>query len=520
MTKTTLSPFSQLQRLCTSSEMQAMDHRTIHNIGIPGIVLMENAAHSVADKVETLYLSQAPHSKILVCCGKGNNGGDGFAIARLLKNRGYHVSTMDTGMAKTEDALANQTLWGHFGQLLTWSGSQDTRHLEQADIIIDAIFGTGLERDISGSYREWIEAINQTEAIRIAIDIPSGVHADHGQIMGVAIQCDQTITFQVAKQGCFQYPGVAYCGEVIAVPISIEPYWEDTALPTYHVTPNFVRTCLPQRNPTAHKGSFGHLLTITGSAGMAGAALLSSYAAIKNGCGLVSACVPLVLRDSFLGQCPEVMTLSPSADASTHFTESHLPFVENEIQKRDAVVLGCGLGNNPQTAVFVETLLTTTEKPLLIDADGLNHISGEHLKQRSTPTIITPHPRELSRLCGLSTEAIQQDRITTARKLAQEWNVVLLLKGANTVIASPDGQVFINSTGNEGMATAGSGDVLSGMIGSFLAQNHSPLEATLLGAYLHGLSGDCLKEALATSYMSALNLIHGLNEARLSLENN
>ncbi len=508
-----------LQRLCTAFEMREMDHRAIQEIGIAGIVLMENAARSLADWVERHHLQAQPQAKIVVCCGTGNNGGDGFAIARLLKNRNYNVMVVAGGEAKTEDAKQNQILWGQFGSSVVFPSEAADAILTEAELIIDAIFGTGLERPIEGSYREWIERINKnTGAIKIGVDISSGIHSDSGQVMGVALACQQTVAFQVGKQGCYQYPGVQYAGKVIVTDISIPPHWPSQAPPTYLLTHRFIQQMLPARTSDAHKGTYGHLLTICGSAGMAGAALLASLAAIKNGSGLVSACVPLALRDAFLGQCPEVMTLSPKTGSKDHFSSAHLAFVEAEIEKRNAVVLGCGLGQTPQTAKFMRRLLASISQPLLVDADGLNSLTGDLLKKRTAPTVITPHPKELSRLCGIPTTEIQKNRIGVARKLAQEWGVVLLLKGAQTVVSDPAGRVFINPTGNEGMATGGSGDVLSGIIGSFLAQQCSPLQAALLGVYLHGSAGDCQRSFLSSSYLSASDLIRGLNQARLRLE--
>ncbi|MBF0276545.1 MAG: NAD(P)H-hydrate dehydratase [SAR324 cluster bacterium] len=508
-----------LQRLCTASEMQGMDRRAIQEIGIPGIVLMENAARSVSDWVEQHYLKAQPHLNIIVCCGKGNNGGDGYAIARLLKNRGYNVTVLNAGEAKTEDGKRNQILWGKFGKSVNFTSKAAQSILKDAELILDAIFGTGLERPIEGDYRSWIEKINKnTDAIKIGVDIPSGIHSDHGQVLGVAVECLHTITFQVGKQGAFQYPGAQFAGELVVTDISIPPNWPEKSSPTYLLTKPFIQKLLPRRTVAANKGSYGHLLTICGSSGMAGAALLTSFAAIKTGSGLVSACVPLALRDAFLGQCPEVMTLSPKTGSQHYFSSSHLAYVEAEIEKRDAVVLGCGLGQTPQTVKFVRHLLTSIEKPLLLDADGLNSISGKLLAKRSGPTVITPHPRELSRLCGIPVAEIQEKRVETTRKLAEDWGVVILLKGAHTVISDPEGNVFINPTGNEGMATGGSGDVLSGIIGSFMAQKCSPLEAALLGAYLHGLSGDCLRTSLSSSFLSASDLIQGLNQARQLLK--
>ncbi|MGK5090879.1 NAD(P)H-hydrate dehydratase [Deltaproteobacteria bacterium TL4] len=505
-----------LTRLCTAKSMQEMDRRAIQDLGIPGIVLMENAARSVADSVEHHYLREKPEATIVVCCGKGNNGGDGYAIARLLKNRGYQVTVIETGPARSEDAQLNQKLWSHFGASLSYPGKEAQSLMAEADILIDAIFGTGLEREIEGIYREWIETINQLTAIRVAVDIPSGVHSDDSRIMGIATCCDLTVSFQVGKQGCHQYPGAEYAGKIEIPDISIPKYWEPSEKSVYLLNHPFIRQLLPKRSASAHKGSFGHLLTVCGSAGMGGAATMASYAALKNGTGLVSACVPACLRDALPCQPPEIMTLVPSGK-SKHFSQAQLPFVLAQLQLRDAAVVGCGVGQHAKTGPFIRELILNTEKPILLDADGLNNINAALLKKRKGPTVITPHPKELSRLCGLNTAEIQNRRIETARQYAEEWEVVLLLKGANSLVASPEGSVFINPTGNEGMATGGSGDVLSGIIGGFLAQGCDPLQAALAGVYLHGLSADCLKDKLTSPYMSAMDLIEGLNLAYQSL---
>ncbi len=508
-----------LQRLCTASEMQAMDHHAIETLGVPGMVLMENAARSVTDWVEQTYLCDHPEYRIVVCCGKGNNGGDGFAIARLLQNRGYRVQVVEAGLCKTEDAQLNQTLWKHFGASTSYETEAATQLIQKADLLIDAIFGTGLERPIEGKYAEWIATMNQNDrADKIAVDIPSGIHADHGQIMGVAVECQSTVTFQVGKQGCYQYPGARYAGEVQVPDISIPPQWPEDATPTYLVTAPYIQTIFPHRSVDGHKGTFGHLLAICGSAGMAGAVVLASQAALKSGCGLVSAFVPLCLRDAFVGTCPELMTLSSSVGPDSYFSKAQVRFVKSALTNRDAVILGCGIGRHPETIEFLQELIPQIEQPLLIDADGLNNINRDTLQQRQAPTIITPHPKEFSRLCGWSVAEIQNKRIDAARTFAQEWQVIVVLKGAFSVVAEPGGQVFINPTGNDGMATGGSGDVLSGIIGSLLARGCDPLDATLLGVYLHGLSGDCTIRALSPSYLTASNLIHGLNGAFSTFE--
>ena len=509
---------SKLQRLCNAAEMHKMEQRALQKWGIPSIVLMENAARSVADWLTQNPLAHAPQSKIVVCCGKGNNGGDGFAVARLLKNRHFDVTTLEAGPAQTKDARLNQQLWKKFGKGTIWASQKRAKRLQHAEIIVDALFGTGLARPIVGAYQDWVAHINQnTKALKIAVDLPSGIDSDTGQVLGAAVACHHTLSFQVGKQGCYQPPGAQFAGEVGVVDISVPTYWTATAKPTYLLTKSFIRAALPARIADSHKGTYGHLLTLCGSAGMGGAAHLAAHAALKNGTGLVSACVPKCLQDGFLATCPEVMTVSPRQGAAHEFTKSHLPFVKAEIQKRDAVVVGCGLGQAEGTKQFVQHLVASVAHPMLLDADGLNNITGSFLEKRTAPTVITPHPRELSRLCGLTLEAIQKNRLEVCRTYAQQWGVVLVLKGSHSVIGDPEGRVFINPTGNEGMATAGAGDVLSGIIGGFLAQGCAPLQAAVLGAYLHGLAGDCRKEKLASAYMSAGDLIHGLNAAHRRL---
>ena len=490
-----------LVRLANTLSMREMDKYAIDELKINGLVLMENAARSVADWIEEKKLKYEHEARVVVCCGKGNNGGDGFAIARLLKNRGYDVSVVDSGEAKKKDARENQLLWEKFGESTSFPGANAARLIEEANVLIDAIFGIGINQVIEGSYREWIEIFNQnTEALRIAVDIPSGVSTDESKIFGIAVKCNHTITFQKGKTGCYQYPGASYCGKVHIVDISIPDHWPEIKTfeqeennfknkqqHTYLLTNEFVKGIIPKRLPDAHKGSCGHLLSICGSKGMGGAASLSSMGALKIGAGLVTACVPNKLRDNLPGQTPEIMTISPS-NVSEYFTEDNAEFVEQIASVSDAIVLGCGLGVHSQTTNFVKHLVKHLPGPLLIDADGLNNLEKENLKERLDISIITPHPLELSRLCGQSVTEIQESRISTVRRLSQEWNVIILLKGAYTVIGNPNEEIFINPTGNCSLATAGSGDILAGLIVGLLAQGIKPYIAACCGVWVHSAS--------------------------------
>ncbi len=521
-----------LIRLADTFTMREMDKRAIEKFGLNGLVLMENAARSVADWLERNKLKNESETLVVVCCGKGNNGGDGFAIARLLTNRGYNVSVVDSGIAKKQNARENQIIWEKFGESASFPDSNATRLIEEADVLIDAIFGIGIDQNVEGAYREWIEIFNlNKKALKIAVDIPSGVSTDDSKIFGIAAECDHTITFQKGKPGCYQYPGLHYCGFIHIADISVPEYWpefnnskkdEDNQIiyqpKTFLLTNKFVRNLLPKKLPDSHKGSSGNLLTICGSIGMSGAASLASMGGLKSGAGVVKACVPNELRDNLPGQTGEIITTSPK-NASEYFSEEHADFVEQLALVSDAVVMGCGLGVNSQTAKFVQKLSKHIKGPLLIDADGLNNLEKTNLSERLDISIITPHPLELSRLCGKSVTEIQENRIATVRKLSREWNVVLLLKGAYSIIGTPESEIFINPTGNHALATAGSGDVLSGFIGGFLAQGLSPLNATLIGSYIHGLAAECFTEKTNSDQMVASDLFEGLKMAKNLIKN-
>ena len=513
-----------LQLLCDSRLMRELDHHAIENLGIPGMVLMENAARSFSDLLEKEILSKRPQDLVVICCGKGNNGGDGFAIARQLANRKYRVVVVHTGESKTPDSRMNQQIWNHFGESVSFPSPDAPRIIKSADILIDAIFGTGLEREIGGAYREWIEIINECKsASKWAVDIPSGVYTDDSRTPAQAVSCDVTVSMQFGKIGSFQFPGASLSGRIHIPDISIPFHSEclknsdnGNHLGCWLLTSDFVKNLLPQRPLEAHKGDFGHLFSVCGSAGMGGAAMLASLGALKNGTGLVTACVPSRLRDALPAQAPEIMTLSPP-ECLERFDEKDTEFILERSSKGSAIVLGCGLGVHSMTTGFVRNLCREITSPLLIDADGLNNLDLNSLMERDAPTVITPHPKELSRLCGLSVSEIQDSRIETVRSLSREWNTVILLKGAFSVIGSPEGAIFINPFANPGLATAGSGDVLSGVIGGFLAQGLRPLEATLAGAYLHGSAAECLTQEDPSLILSASDLFRGIGIARHQL---
>jgi NAD(P)H-hydrate epimerase len=512
-------PWHLLQRLAGTGEMRAMDAHAIETLGLPGRLLMENAAHAVALRVDALLEAHEAAGPVVVCCGAGNNGGDGYAAARLLVNRGRPVTVLRLGAPRGADAAANAEAWAHFGPAVDAEAEpgRAAEALHGAAAIVDALFGTGLERAVQGAAARLIDAMNAAAARSgcpvVAVDIPSGVHGDTGQVLGTAVRCTHTVTFQVGKPGCYQFPGAAHAGTVEVAPISIPPRWPDGAAGTWRLGAEFAAALLPPRPADGHKGTFGHLLTVCGSAGMAGAALLASVAGLKVGAGLVTAAVPRTLRDRFLTAAPELMTLAADDGPEGWHAAAHADGLLAAAAARDAVVLGCGLGRREETGALAQRLVREVERPLLIDADGLFALRPEHLRARPGPTVITPHPGELERLAGLPRAELAAQRLGVARRLAAEWGVVLVLKGAATVVAEPGGQAFLNATGDAGLASGGTGDVLSGIVGGLLAQGLEALPAALLGVYLHGLARDCQREAVTSAYFTAGDLIAGINPA-------
>ncbi len=527
-------PFHRAHRLATAAEMRAMDAHAIDQLGLPGRVLMENAAQHVAQRVLERLAERFGQSSvdepdgfsgsIVVVCGRGNNGGDGYAVARLLADRGLPVTAISAGQPAGADALANAEAWERFGITLDWEadGPKAVAALNTAAALVDALFGTGLTRTVEASAAALIDALNAAAAAGgapvIAVDVPSGVDSDTGQVLGCAVQCTDTVSFQAAKPGCFQHPGAALAGRVEVAPISIPRPWPRESAPTYLRDESLVATLLPQRPAAGHKGTFGHVLTLCGSSGMGGAALLASRGALAVGAGLVTAGVPAILLDRFVPHAPELMTLSAPGGGDAAFEATHAPFMLAQAQERTACVLGCGLGRQEETGAFVREIVAGLERPLLVDADGLYHLKSEHLRARPAPTVLTPHPGELARLSGTPRKELSADRVAHTRRLAAEFNAVLVLKGAASVIAAPDGSAFINPTGDSGLAGAGSGDVLSGIIGGLLAQGLAALPAALAGVYLHGMARDLMAAEISAAAFTASDLFAGLNRALLHFE--
>ena len=498
-------------KLVTTEQMRSLDRAAIDDYGIPSVVLMENAGRAVAEAAAQML--DGP-GRVVVVCGRGNNGGDGFVAARHLSNRSVPVEVYL--LAAVDDLQGDAATNCHIAQQMNLPicESPDPAVLEaalsSADLIVDAILGTGISGAVRGPAKAAISAINQSPARVLAVDIPSGISGDTGQVMGVAVQADRTLTFGLPKIGHYCYPGRDHCGEIELVDISLPAVLVGSAdLPTNLTTSQDAAAMLPPRWADMHKGDAGRLLIVAGSPGMTGAAAMAGLAAVRSGAGLVTVGIPASLNAILEVKCTEVMTLLLPETAHGSLAPEARDEILKFAESCDAVALGPGLSQVSETAELARQLIERISTPLVVDADGLNACAGatEPLKNREAPTIITPHPGELSRLIGQSVADIQQDRITAARQAAQELQCVVVLKGAGTVIADPSGEVWVNPTGNAGMASGGVGDVLTGVIGGLLAGGGNVMEAAISGVYCHGLAGDLAEEYCGQRALIASDLL-------------
>lgn len=436
--------------------------------------LMKIAGETAAEKIAAL--TEIKDKKIAVVCGNGNNGGDGFVVANRLAGLGGRVSViMPLGNPLTENASF------YFDAM---SGVKISDSLEEDyDIIIDAVFGIGLNREVDKDVAEIFAEINSSDALKIAIDIPSGVEADTGKVLGCAIMCDYTITF-IALKPCFVLPeGSDYCGKVIVADIGVKPV--DFSYLTIE-KPQF-----PKRKHNSHKGTFGTALLFCGSYGMAGAAILATRAALASGVGIAKCVVCDGIYDILTCAVPEAVCLPVGQDENGTYKSDTIDY-EKAFNKVNAVLIGCGMAQSDNTKKVLEAVIKKSDVPLIIDADGINLLAGsiDILRECKAPVIITPHPAEMARLCQCSVSEIEQNRVYYAKKFATDYNCTVVLKGADTIVATTKGEIFFNLTGNPGMATGGSGDVLSGIMVSLLAQGFNAESAAKAAVYLHGEAGD------------------------------
>ena len=503
----------------TAGEMRAIDEETIRDF-IPGITLMENAGRGVTEELLARFKPKK-NDLIVIVCGKGNNGGDGFVVARMLAKQGYRVKAYLAGKPADVkgDAAVNLRKCTKAGvpvhSVDEKSLTRLDRDLDKAGIIVDAMFGTGFEGKPHGPAADIIEAINDSPAVHVAVDIPSGVNASTGEAE-IAVEADLTVTMALPKVGHLLLPGKALMGELVVHDIGVPPEVVVRHNPkTMALSGLDVISSIPPRPPDAHKWSCGHAVTICGSTGLTGAATLASIAAMRSGCGLVTLVVPRSLNTVMEIKLTEVMTLPVDDTPAGTFAYKARGAILDFLQKADAVALGSGISTNPETVKLVRYLLPRIGRPCVLDADGINAFAGEakRLKALPFPLIITPHAGEASRLFGVDKNKIIARPIDFARKTAGDLGLIMVLKGAPTVIAEPNGDVFVNPTGNQGLATAGSGDVLTGIIAGLLAQGVDPVEAAAGGAYLHGYLGDMLFHEYGHVGFLASDLAEAIPEA-------
>ena len=514
-------------KVVTAEEMREIDRKTIAS-GIPSIRLMENAGRAVARAIKSRY-GPLKGKKITIFCGKGNNGGDGLVIARLLGREKAKIRIfLLAGKKKLKkDPKANlERALRQKVEVIEIDTSRKLKKFEQeskkSDLIVDAILGTGIKGAPKGLEARAIKFINTLKKPIVSVDIPSGVEGSTGRVSGEAIRADLTITFGLPKIGLVIYPGAEYVGGLEVADIGIpKRFLRDKKIKVNLITKEEISSYLKPRKPDTHKGTYGHLLVIAGSVGMTGAATLTSQAAslcfgaLRSGVGLVTLAIPESLNEIMEVKLTEGMTLPlPETKKKTLSLLAEKKIIEFS-KKANALALGPGLSTNKETQQLVRNLIGKISYPMVIDADALNALAGHLSILRSRiqdlgSRIITPHPGEMARLIGKKAKEVQENRIKIAGDFARKYKVIVILKGAGTVISDPEGNIYINPTGNPGMASAGVGDVLTGMIGSFLAQRREPLEAAKTGVYLHGLAGDLAAQEKGEESLIASDLLKKL----------
>lgn len=510
----------------SSEEMRELDRLTIEEHEVPSLTLMERAGKGVAEALLRRF-GRAAKRGVLVVAGKGNNGGDGLVVARYLRRKKIPCEVIL--LAKREeiskDAAHNLRAYleakGRVFEAAPDSLGLLSQRLKGKKLLVDAILGTGLTKEVSGFYAEVIHWMNASGLPVVAVDVPSGLDADRGRPLGVAVQAKMTVTFGCPKVGTVIYPGLSYAGELVVADIGIHPKALDEVSPkTELLEARDVDWLLRPREPDTHKGTYGHLLVMAGSRGKTGAAILACRAAMRVGSGLVTLAAPRSLNTIFAGSLVEVMT-EPLKDNSEEEIE---PLTDRGwhrlLDKKNAFLFGPGIGVKESTRNALRWLLRNLDVPWVIDADGLNNLAldMERLREAKTPPIVTPHPGEMARLIGSDTAAVVRDRVGVARTFARDHRCYVVLKGARTVMATMDGKVFINPTGNPGMASGGTGDVLAGMLAGLLAQRLEAEDALKLGVFLHGFVGDRAARARGEVGLIASDIIEGLPEGLRELK--
>lgn len=489
-----------MRYLLTGSEMKIWEKKAMEKYQVPSILLMERAAQSV---VRELFAGKYDLHRVLVVCGVGNNGGDGLAIARMLKSRGISVEVYLVGT--TENMTGDAKSQFHMYQAI--SGKIVTMpNCSEYTVIVDALLGIGCNREITGERAEIIEKINTSNAAVISVDVPSGISSDTGKICGIAVKADTTVTFFTEKIGMMLYPGRDYCGKIIVESLEL-PFdqTEECRIITYKKE-NLKK--LPVRSNNSHKGSFGKVLVIAGSPSISGAAYLAGAASYRMGSGLVKIYTPKENKTAMQTLLPEALLEiydreQPSKEQLTQ-----------AIKWADVIVIGPGLGMDAEAEKILQYVICESKVPLVIDADGINLLAKNKnwIYAKKAEMILTPHILEMARLLDVSKETVKEQFMKIAEEFVKKYPVTLVLKDARTLVAKNGEYLYVNTSGNSGMATGGSGDVLAGITGGLLAQGMEPVEAARLAVHLHGMAGDKAAEAKGVYAMTARDILDGMIE--------
>lgn len=513
-----------LPLVVTAAEMAEMDRRTIEEIGVSGMVLMENAGREVVAVVREI-VGEVRHKKIAIFCGKGNNGGDGYVVARYLSDAGARVACYLLGEHKDVkgDAATNLKALERLGVKVNEAkGAEHIKSARGAHLVVDGLLGTGVSGPLRGFIGDVVEEINAMQAPVVAIDLPTGVESDTGAVPGACVKATTTVTMACKKRGLVFSPGREHAGQIRVVDIGIPSrVMRESGVTCFEVTREYVKSVLPKRKRDTYKSKCGQILVLAGSAGMTGAATLSSAATLRVGAGLTILGIPRGLNPILEEKLTEVMTLPlPETSVQSLSYEGRTQIAE-KLAWAHVLAVGPGLSTHEDSVKLMNCLVDKFDGPVVIDADGLNCLSQnpEKIAQARGELVLTPHPGELARLTGKSAKDIVKEPIEAARASAQKLNCILVLKGAPTVVAAPDGQVFINSSGNPGMATGGMGDVLTGVIAGLIGQGMSPLDGTIAGVYLHGLAGDLAAAEMGYAGLIAGDVLHHLPKTLKSFEN-
>ena len=513
-------------RVLNTAQMREADRRTIHEIGIPSIVLMENAGRQAVAAMEAAFEDLAA-SHVAVLCGRGNNGGDGFVVARTLIQRGVETSVFLIGSVSEVqgDARVNIEVLGRIGlTVVEITSAQDWElhfsEISECDVLVDAMLGTGFHGVLSGLLQTVVADINGLGVPVVAIDLPTGLSADGAEMEGDAVEASMTVTLAAPKIPLVFPPAESHAGDLVIADIGIPyPVIEELDGPYLELlTRERMRGIVPARAPESHKGDFGRVLIVAGSRGRTGAAHLAALGALRSGAGLVTVATPRSCLPIVASMGPEYMTeaLDETVSGGIDFGSLDRLF---ELDA-DVIAVGPGIGRDPATVAFVHGLLERAGVPVVIDADALNAFSGDPdrlMGRDGVDVIVTPHPGEMSRLLGIPIEAVQADRVEHARRFAAAHRVHVILKGHRTVIAGPEGRTFVNLTGNAGMATGGTGDLLTGMVAAWVAQLLDAEAACKLAVYLHGTAGDLAEADEGEVGLIASDLAGRLGDALMEL---